>query len=104
MMYLMHSTIFFMLITIKKAYSYHIFYASVLSFILSIDPRCITTSISMDILNYSIGYIVISIEFSKGTIFINSYTFEWVLLIIQCCQGEVDDSYRRSLGYSREYR
>ena len=44
MMSLLHSAIFFMFITANKYFSYHIVYAYVVSFILVIEPRGITTS------------------------------------------------------------
>ena len=38
LMYLLHKTIFFMLINFNKAYSYHVVYYYVVYFIINIEP------------------------------------------------------------------
>ena len=96
--FIIHSTIFCVLITVKKSWYYYTFNASVVSFIIAIYPRCITTRIFHVYFEFINNQVCDVCWFFQGTILINSYTFEWVLFIHQFFQDEVDDAYRRSFG------
>ena len=81
LMSLLHRTIFFRLITVKKFCSNHIMTDYVVYLILSIDPWCITTSIFhgyFEVTNKKVNDICWVLQ---GTIFVNPHTFAWMLSI-----------------------
>ena len=74
-----------MLINVNNAWSYHIVYDYVVYFILFIEPIRITTSSFHEYFELFNKYVGDIYWFLQGTIFINYYEFEWVLLIIHRC-------------------
>ena len=82
MMFLLHSTIFFMLIIFNKTFSNHGVNASVVYFVISVDPWCVTTSSfhgDAEVINYKVGNICL---FFQGAILFNYHTCAWMLFII----------------------
>ena len=84
LMFMMHNTIFFMLINVKKTLSKCFVNDSVVSFIIYIDPWGITTSIFhwyAEVIGYKVGNIHWVLQ---GAVIFNSHMSAWMLFIIQC--------------------
>ena len=81
LMYLLHSTIFSLLITVSNSWSKHSMNDSIVSFVISIYPWCIPTSGfhgDVEVINSNFGKFFWVFQ---GAIFVNSHTFAWMLLI-----------------------
>ena len=93
----------FMFITVNKACYNNVNNDYDVSFILSIDPWCITTSSfygDVVVINKKVGNICLVFQ---GAIFSNSHMFAWMLFIFQCCEDEANDTDRGLFGCSRKY-
>ena len=97
-MFHLYNTIFFMLVFFNEGCCNHVVYTYVVKFIISIEPRCIFTSIlqvCIKLINKKVSNVCL---FYQRYILINSRTFEGVLFIIKWYQNAAEGYYWDRLG------
>ena len=92
----------FVLISFNKDFYNNVINYSVVSFILSTEPRFITTTIlhgDVKFIKEKGGDICWVLQ---GSIFINSHMFTWMLFIFHFYYNESDDADRVLFGFSKK--